>query len=126
MLIDYLASIYQYHDSIVWDKVIERPEFAGHTTDSLVSCLLSLRSKAAKFLGTDKRDVTLQKVAELVKDKSISASTRLGVKKLIRQQNVISYFEQCVKKKNLNIRNAVQSSWISELLVYNICGNYKE
>merc|ERR1719315_511748 len=87
MLINHLSSIYQYRDEIDWVEIIKRPEFAGHTTSSLIACLDALLVMAARFLGTDGSKLQLQKVAKLVNDKSIAVSARLSNKKLERQQN---------------------------------------
>jgi len=106
MMINYLAPIYQYHDVINWDDVIKRPEFAGHTTGSLVACLSTMLTKAANFLGTNRSELTLKKVAELVNDESISVSTRNLKDKFNRQQKIITYFEQCVETHNIPISYA--------------------
>ena len=42
-LINYLSSIYKYHDSVDWSEVIKRPEFAGHTRGSLINCLSTVK-----------------------------------------------------------------------------------
>ena len=100
MLVNYLAQTYQNRDSIDWDAIASKSEFAGHTKAKLKREFATVLLYAKKSLNTEfSWDQLLVSCREY-----IGHSRRLNSKNVdLRRTQVIQYFENHIKK--LKIEN---------------------
>ena len=97
MLANFIADTYQNFSEIDWPEVAARPDFAGHTEQSLKNMyfqelLSSTRKKLGNQEGQGDDDVTLRQVAEHTQDKQ--PGRRMVKEKW--QQALIAFFEMKV------------------------------
>ena len=105
MLANYLADNFKDVNSINWPLVAGRPEFDGHTEVSLhyyFGAHLFQRSK--QRVNGAVEEVTLKLIAEDENEQFKNKKIRQVADKVLkRQEEIISYFEQYVKSKSINI-----------------------
>ena len=105
MLVNYLISKYSSIDDISWEEVASKPEFAGHTRQSLKGRVFSnLRVNACQKYGLKTEEVSLEWISKY-------ASEVYGNEKVVRkdvqerQKAIIDYME--VKIAHLGLRDLV-------------------
>lgn len=101
MLINHLSETYSNRESIRWDIVAKRPEFAGHTEISLrhtfaVDIIGNLRS----VLQGHQADGSLKQTAVSFKEYMDRKHRGLSESIQKRQFNVIEYYKRFVRKYN--------------------------
>ena len=96
---NHLAENFTDINSIDWCSVVDKPEFAGHTTVSLRHCLSNILKNAKAKEGAD---ITLKVVAEFANTKYSTGGREVPDKDLKRQQEIIEYFECYVKTNCLS------------------------
>ena len=101
MLANYIADTFDSFDSIDWALVVKRPEFAGHTLFSLRSLFYgNLFYYTKKQQNLAPAEVTLRHIADLTNmEHGVMKKVTEGV--LLRQMQVIDYFEQYTKKQGI-------------------------
>jgi len=105
MLMNHLISKYSSIDDISWEDVASKPEFAGHTRQSLKGRVFSnLRVNACKKYGLKTEEVTLEWMAEYAREVyGDEKAVRKDVQ--MRQKAVIAYME--VKVAQLGLKDLV-------------------
>jgi len=107
MLANYLADNFDDVDSVDWPAVASRAEFAGHTQTSIKYLFYTFLFKRTKEkLSESSEEITLKHIADIAnKQFKDGTSPKIREKILIRQKEVIDYFEQYVKKskKSFNV-----------------------
>jgi len=107
ILVNFISDNYNEFDSIDWNFVIQRREFAGHTIESLAHRYMAIRSAAVKasqrLFNEDSRSFcsTPQEMVEACK---LFQKRKIYSKVLSRQQNVIQHFLANVDQKVLKER----------------------
>ena len=103
MLANYLAETFESVEDIDWNEVAERPEFVGHTYRSLQYMFFSTLFKSTKdHVKLEHTEITLRKIADNANEFfSEKKSIKVIETVLIRQKQVIDYFEQYVKKHGI-------------------------
>ena len=96
MLVNHLAETYQNRETIDWDAIATKSEFAGHTATNLRNSFATVLHKAKKSLSTDSSwEQLLDSGREYINKSRISKSGHL------RRAKVIEYFENYVKRHNI-------------------------
>jgi len=104
MLANYLADNFKNIDSIDWQSVSTKTEFAGHTQASLRTVFFNnLYKETKRNLNDNSEDITLEMVAEYANKAFAQGGRKVLDKILTRQKEVIDYFECYVKKKSIQI-----------------------
>jgi len=105
MLVNYLISKYSSIDDISWEEVASRPEFAGHTRQSLKGRVFSnLRVNACQKYGLKTEEVTLEWMAEYARE--VYGNEKVVRKDVQeRQKAIIDYME--VKVAQLGLKDLV-------------------
>ena len=103
LLANYLVQIATDVSFIDWPKVVSRPEFVGHTKNSLAHIFGCLRKHASEKFNLVNSEVTFQQVAdysELVYGEGAQGHRAIGTSatKLVRQKDVIAFFERNLKE----------------------------
>jgi len=96
-LANYLAENFSDINSVDWHSVIKKPEFAGHTTNSLRAYFSNIFKHAKGCLQRDGEDVSLVMIAEFANTKYAAGARKVLDKDLKRQQEIIDYFKCYVK-----------------------------
>jgi len=97
MLANYIADTFDSFDSIDWALVVQRPDFAGHTMSSLKHMFYgNLFNSTKKHLKLEPSEVTLKNIAD-----DTGLRQKVCERVLIRQKQVIDYFEQYVEKHGI-------------------------
>ena len=105
MLVNHLIRKYSSIDEISWEEVASKPEFAGHTKQSLKGRVFSnLRVNACQKYGLKTENVTLEWMAEYAREvygnvKEVRKDVR------VRQKAIIDYVE--VKVAQLGLKDFV-------------------
>ena len=98
MLVNHLAETYQNRESIDWDAVAEKPEFAGNTALKLKHIFVVILRDAKNTLRTE---ISWDQIVDKCGD-YIRQSRRLNSKNAeLRRLQVIQYFENYVKKHGI-------------------------
>ena len=102
MLATFVAENFNTVYDIDWEKVLERPEMAGHNVGSIKRVFSRMTHVAASHLHKTVDEVSLSEVAE---DANRSYS-QLNVRKIPettkkRQMEIIEYFELVIKPDNI-------------------------
>ena len=98
MLVNHLAETYQNRESIDWNAVAAKSEFAGHTASNLRQTFAIVLQNAKKSLNTEfSWEQLLDSCREYIRQarKKNSKNTEL------RKAQVIEYFENYVKKHEI-------------------------
>jgi len=105
MLVNYLISKYSSIDDISWEEVASRPEFTGHTRQSLKGRVFSnLRVNACQKYGLKTEDVSLEWISKYaIEVYGNGKEVRKDVQE--RQKAIIDYME--VKIAQLGLRDLV-------------------
>ena len=103
MLANYLADNYEDVESIDWKEVAGREEFKGHTEVSLHYYFGAYMIQRARLkLNGEIGNITLRHIQvnenELFKNSNLR---KVGEKVLVRQKEVIDYFENYVKEQEI-------------------------
>ena len=105
MLANYLVETFTDALSIDWPRVVPRPEFAGHTKNSLKHIFSNMKISSSLKFNLVSSDVTLQHIAdysELVYGEGAQGRViGTSVDKLVRQKEVIAFFESKVEKMGI-------------------------
>ena len=104
MLANFLVDNFKSIDDIEWSKVKQFPEFAGHTERSLRQVLLtSMINRVNKFLKVESSEITLQQIGTYFNSDKFKPQKWKRVEE--RQMKIISYFEECLKKRNIALED---------------------
>eukprot|EP00092_Neocalanus_flemingeri_P022852 GFUD01024778.1.p1 GENE.GFUD01024778.1~~GFUD01024778.1.p1 ORF type:complete len:533 (+),score=172.96 GFUD01024778.1:48-1646(+) len=104
MLANYLADNFEDVDSIDWPAVARNPEFAGHTEVSLHYYFGAYLFQGTKLNKGD-TEVTLKHVVDYENEQfKKNKLRRVRDKVILRQKEVINYFEQHVKQGSITYR----------------------
>jgi len=99
MLGNYLADNFKDINSIDWPSVATKSEFAGHTEPSLRNVFFSnIFFRTKQKLNVSSEDITLEMVADFANKAFAEGARRIVDSKLTRQDAVIDYFKNYVKK----------------------------
>ena len=102
LLANYLVEIATDVSFIDWPKVVARPEFVGHTKNSLSHIYSTLRSKTSDKLNMESSEVTFQQVADYCEsvygEGAQGKATGISTNKRGRQKDVIAFFERKLKE----------------------------
>jgi len=98
MLVNHLAETYENRESIDWDAVADKSEFAGNTASKLKFTFLITLAKATRSLDTE---ISWEQIQDRCKEYISQTKRRNSKKAEIRRFQVIRYFENYVKKQEL-------------------------
>merc|ERR1719158_1835387 len=101
MLVNHLADTFSNKDDIDWPLVASKPEFVGHTEESLRYRLKYTVVLVRKYKNTNNEEITLRQIADGANEYFTLKQTKVPQRILTRQAQVIDYFEQYRKKHNL-------------------------
>ena len=99
MLTNAVAESYESVSSIDWEFLCKKPEFSGHTPESLSAVFSSIITRIVTKHGMKRTDLTLKQVAKLSNDRFDHCKVKESTK--MRQQEIIKYFENLVKKNGI-------------------------
>ena len=95
MLVNFLADNFASLDEIEWKRVLDLPEFVGHTIASVKIIFHStIIDRLSTYLGIKRTEVTLQQLAEAAK--TYPHFKQLSDKSKEKQNKIIEYFEKLV------------------------------
>jgi len=97
MLANFINENHNDFESIDWNSVSQKREFAGHTELTLRGIYSKLLCRTKKILLHYQQDLSPQNVAEVTNSYPILKRKRSAV--LLRKQNIINYFEENVGKE---------------------------
>ena len=102
MLANHIAETYSDLSSVDWAEVVVKPEFAGHTRNSLKAIYSNIRISSSRKFNVVSSEVTLRQVvdySELVYGEGAQGQV-IGTydNKLGRQKMVIAFFESKVEE----------------------------
>jgi len=98
MIAENFKTIYE----IDWEKILERSEFSGQTVGSLRYVFLRMLHLAADHLHLPSEEVSLQQVADDAKHTyTIGRARNISETTKRRQMEVVTYFENMVKKHSI-------------------------
>ena len=104
MLANYLADNFKNIDSIDWQSVSTKTEFAGHTQASLRTVFfINLFKETKRDPNANSEDITLEMVADYANKTFAPGGRKVLDRILTRQKEVIDYFECYVKKNCIKI-----------------------
>ena len=105
MLANYLADNFDSYGNIKWMKVLQCPEFAGHTERSLKSVYEQLEAFVKNRLKfSDRADLTLRIVAEFVNGESLKKKVKRNDEDK-RIMQIVDYFEERLKSKGFSVED---------------------
>ena len=99
MLANYLRDNFKTRQQIDWDQTVQVKSFSGQTVNSLKHLVRTIILNCARKLNMNYSEVTLQDMVEVANSIYPNKKVAETVKK--RQQAVIEYFEESVKKHNI-------------------------
>jgi len=100
MLANLIAEKYAKMDQIQWDEILKHREFLGHTEWSLSFIFTSsIVINAERHTGKSKHELSLKEIAEDANESYRHLKVKEGTSR--RQTEVITYFENLLKEKNI-------------------------
>ena len=99
MLANYLRDNFETRQQIDWDQTVQVKSFSGQTVASLKALFRTMIGNCKKRKNIKYSEVTLQGIVEYANSVFPDRKVRDPTKK--RQQAVIEYFEESVKKHNI-------------------------
>ena len=99
MLANYLRDNYETRQKIDWDQTVQVKSFSGHTAKSLKALFSLMISNCRERNYIKYSEVTLQDIVEYATSVYSDRKVRDQTKR--RQEAVIGYFEESVKKHNI-------------------------
>ena len=102
MLVNFLVDNFDSIEEIDWAKVLEVPEFAGHTIRSIKKLFHSnVMHRTARILDIKKSKLTIDQLAEVSRGFPVLGSVLN--RNLIRQRKIIDYFQSCVEEQGIDV-----------------------
>merc|ERR1739842_99578 len=98
MLVNHLAETSHSRESIDWDEVKAKPEFAGNTATNLKRVFSTVLRNATRSLNTE-TDISWEQTLDKCREYINQASRRKTAE--LRRFQVIQYFENYVKKHDI-------------------------
>ena len=99
MLANYLRDNFESRQQIDWDQTVQVKSFSGQTVKSLKASFSIMIRNCRKRKNIKSSEVTLQDIVEYANSVYPDRKMRNPIKR--RQQAVIGYFEESVKKHNI-------------------------